>query len=259
MKKKSLLIISVIVLLLLIHFSLGHGNFTSKTLFTDKIILNTYQPVVEALLTFKRYCVSFVDDYFLLVRVKKENKQLSETVKLLALQNQSLQNLHKDFHDLDMATNQFAYLGFKLMPVKVLGFDPFVQSKTVWIDAGADKGIESNDILVSHDGLVGRVIQVYDNSSKILLLIDSYFSADAISTRTNTRCLVKGINFERLQAQHLPFLSHLEFLEKEHAVNIGDDLVTSGLSSIFPGGIPIGKVVSVDYSDGVVFDKSFRN
>ncbi|MBU0506445.1 MAG: rod shape-determining protein MreC [bacterium] len=249
MKKKSLFILGICVLVLLLHFSFGEKDLQNRKFINHDIVSYVYRPVLTTLHTIKNFFLGVVDEYFLLVNAKKDNNELRTTLKLMAMQNHSLQHELRKIRDDELIHDKYEFLGYKLLPVNVMGFDPFIISKTISIDAGTDQGIEKNDVLVSHQGLVGRVLQVFPQSSKILLLIDKYFAIDVISTRTNTRCLVKGISLSKLRVHHLPFLSHIEFLNQEQAIAEGDTLITSGASDIFPGGISVGTVVDVKLDD----------
>jgi rod shape-determining protein MreC len=249
MKKKTIFILGICLLVLLLHFSFGEKDLQRKKFINHDIVSYVYRPVITTLHTIKNFFVGVLDEYFLLVNAKKDNNELKSTLKLMAMQNHSLQHELRKMRDDDLIHDKYSFLGFQLLPVNIMGFDPFIISKTVFIDAGSDKGIEQDDILVSQQGLVGRVLQVFPKSSKILLLIDKYFSVDVISLRTNIRCLVKGISLSKLRVHHLPFLSHIEFLNQEQGIAEGDTLITSGSSDIYPGGISVGTVVDVKLDD----------
>lgn len=117
--------------------------------------------------------------------------------------------------------------------------------------------MQVNNIVVVGDGLVGRVLQTFARSSKILLLIDQGFSVDAVNERSSIRILVSGMNDETLATIRQPFLTQVEYLENAAEMREHDVLVTSGLGGIFPPGIPIGTVDHVSYSDKNLFDKAW--
>src|SRR3989339_2121439 len=176
MRKIFLLFIVIVLVLLLVHFSISRETFFSRQFITDNVVTYVFEPVVSQVKNVKQYFANLFNDYIVLVGVKRENKQLSQTVKVLALQNQSLKDELQRQYDVVVAKEQFQYFNYDLLNVNLLGFDPFLLSKTAWIDAGQDKNIKPDYVLVTTDGLVGRVIRVYDKTSTVLLLIDRDFA-----------------------------------------------------------------------------------
>lgn len=256
MKKRIRLIILIIILFLLAHFTFTSSRKDNETLITDRLVASVYQPVTHLFHSITNFFSELFDQYVILFHVKEENRGLKESIQRLKLKNRSLEVLLGSKKDETRADRKFAYLNKKLKRVNILGFDPFSQSKTIWIDAGRDDGIDLNQVVVSGDGLVGRVIQIFDKSSKVLLLIDSYFSVDSINERTKLRCLVRGLRTGELEASRLPYLSRVEYLQQGNEMFTGDRLVTSGLGGIYPKGIPIGRLIDVKELKSEYFEKS---
>jgi len=256
MKKRTRLIILIVILFIVAHFTFSSSRSTQNSLLTDRLTVYIYQPAIKVFKGVTGFFSDLVNQYILLVQAQKENKILSEAVHNLKIRNRSLQLLLNQKNDQGKVENKFSYLGKRFKRVRILGFDPFAQSKTMWIDTGMKDGIQVNMVVMSGDGLVGRVIQVFDKSSKVLLLIDSYFSVDSINERSGLRSVVRGMRGDELEATRLPYLSQVEYLERGHEMKKGDVLVTSGLSGLYPEGIPIGKVVDVKEVDAKFFDKS---
>lgn len=147
-------------------------------------------------------------------------------------------------------------MGKRAYAARILGYSLFSQSKTAWVDRGLKDGVLVNDIVVDKDGLVGRIYQVFEDSAKVLLLIDATFAVDAMNPTSRTRSLVRGLDTNRLEAKRYPFLTQMEFIGSAQEMKVEDQLVTSGLGAIYPYGIPIGKVLTVQSSDENLFGKS---
>ena len=119
----------------------------------------------------------------------------------------------------------------------------------VVVSAGSSDGVAVNDAVVNGDGLVGRIVQAGENTSKVLLLTDQDSAAaaldiDAASTATG---LVRAAR---------PGSGALVFdrVGKDEQVERGDWIVTKGtregeLESLYPRGIPIGVVTFVNQTD----------
>lgn len=257
MKKRSrVVIISLITLFLIMHFAFGSSRKGRDANLFERAIAFVCQPVAEGFSSITGFFSHSIEEYFFLVNAKKENKNLKETLQNLKLENQSLKKVLDWKKKVQADQKKYAYLGYQLQPVKVIGYDPFSPSKTLWIDAGIRTGIQPNTILVSADGLVGRVIQVHDKTAQVLLLIDGMYAVDTVNQRTRLRCMVKGLNSESLKAQRLPFLSQIEYKQKGHDVIKDDILITSGMGGLYPEGIPVGQVAKVDFDQSGYFEKS---
>ena len=117
----------------------------------------------------------------------------------------------------------------------------FVHSMIV--GAGTRDGIKKGLVVMTGDGLAGRIASVGNHSSRLLLLTDLNSRIPAIVERTRTRAILAGDNTDRLR---------LVYLSDGGAVTAGDRIVTSGHGGVFPPGLPIGVVISVAESGVLV-------
>lgn len=133
-------------------------------------------------------------------------------------------------------------LGFKqrsslrLVPVRIIARSPDSWSSSATIDKGKNNGIKRGMVLISPQGLVGRVAEASDNTSKILLVNDPSLGVSAIVQRSRQEGLVNGTLGSNLIMRYLP---------KDADIAAGDLVVTSGLSQIYPKGLLVGKVINV--------------
>lgn len=134
---------------------------------------------------------------------------------------------------------------FQLLPAHVVGRDPSQWNSEITIDVGTANGAQSGMAVVSADGsLVGRISLAAAFSSKVLLITDTQ-AGDSVSARVQ----VDGANQPFGIVSGSTTVSgdlEMNFLSPLAQVKSGDTVVTSGLStSMFPGGIDIGTVVSL--------------
>ncbi len=125
----------------------------------------------------------------------------------------------------------------KLVPTKVIGRSPDAWWQMVTINIGEKQGVKENNVVMGIGGLVGRVTNVTENTSRVLLISDYNSRVGITLSRTRYQGFIKG--------QSSP-VGVIEFYSKVTDVKIGDTLTTSALSTIYPGGIPVGKIISVD-------------
>jgi rod shape-determining protein MreC len=124
---------------------------------------------------------------------------------------------------------------------------PFTHSLT--IAAGSSSGIRRNFPVVSGDGLVGIVSNVFPDTSIVTLLTDSQSFVAARDLRNGVRGGIKPGARGTLALAEVP---------KQYAVKAGDEIVTDGTHSarypdLYPYGIPIGRVSSVGVTDTATF------
>jgi rod shape-determining protein MreC len=142
---------------------------------------------------------------------------------------------------------------FDPVPAEVTGRPNGAFTQAIIIAAGSKNGIRVNDPVVTADGLVGVVIRVAPRSARIQLLTDEEAAASAIDLRTGATGIVRHARGTRETLV-------LDRVRKQDVVRRGNEIVTAGwragtLSSLYPKGIPIGKVTSVGQTDTDLFQQ----
>lgn len=110
-------------------------------------------------------------------------------------------------------------------------------SNTFVLDKGLLDGVTKDMIAITHRGLVGKISSVSDSYSTLLLLTDINFSSAARLQESRIEGVLSGTGFRKCLLKYIP---HEEKVEK------GNTVITSGLDSLFPQGIPIGYVSKVN-------------
>jgi len=109
--------------------------------------------------------------------------------------------------------------------------------RSLMVHAGSENGIERGQAAVTGEGLVGRVTEVGSRAARVLLLTDLNSRVPVIVEGSQHRALLAGDNSER---------PCLRYLDTRAGVNIGDRVITSGQGGVFPPGLPVGVVASLD-------------
>ena len=117
--------------------------------------------------------------------------------------------------------------------------DPF--SRKVFVNRGQTQGVQPGSPVMGELGVLGQVTRVYPLTAEVTLLADKDAAIPVLNTRTQQR----SVAFGGLQ---LPSggAMELRFLPGNADVQAGDALVTSGLDGIYPPGLPVGRVASVE-------------
>ena len=142
---------------------------------------------------------------------------------------------------------------FDPVAAEVIGRPAGAFTQAIVVAAGYDAGIRVNDPVVTGDGLVGLVTRVSADTARVQLLTDEQAAVSAIDLRTGAAGVVR-------HARGTRETQVLDRVRKEDLVRVGDEIVTAGwragaLSSLYPKGIPIGKVASVGRTDTDLFQQ----
>jgi rod shape-determining protein MreC len=105
------------------------------------------------------------------------------------------------------------------------------------IGVGKKEGIEKDFVVTGIGGLVGRVVEVSEHTSRVLLISDRTSRVGAAISRNRSLGFLQGNGTS---------LAEMQFFEKVSDVRPGDVVTTSSVSYLFPPGLPIGKVKSID-------------
>ncbi|MEX2199868.1 MAG: rod shape-determining protein MreC [Dongiaceae bacterium] len=113
--------------------------------------------------------------------------------------------------------------------------------REVLVSAGARDGVIKGQAALTGEGLAGRVTEVGDRSARVLLLTDINSRVPVLLEGARHRAILAGDNSNQ---------PHLLYLPTGAEPMPGDRIVTSGDGGVFPAGLPIGVVGSVE--DGVI-------
>ena len=145
--------------------------------------------------------------------------------RLLARENDSLRSL--------LALGPA--IGVRSLAAEVLyeAADPF--SRKLFINRGRTQGVVLGAPVVNQDGVLGQVTQLYALTSEVTLLIDKDAAIPVLNLRTQQRSAAFGVGTGM----------ELRFMSSNADVQTGDVLHTSGLDGVYPPGLPVARVASV--------------
>lgn len=129
-------------------------------------------------------------------------------------------------------------LSVRSQTAEVLYDAPDPYSRKVIIDRGTQQGIAVASPVINEAGVLGQVTRAFPYSAEVTLLTDK----DAAIPVLNMRTQVRSAAFGNSAGAGL----ELRFMAGNADVQVGDVLATSGVDGVYPSGIPVAKVVSVD-------------
>jgi rod shape-determining protein MreC len=175
-------------------------------------------------------------NYLYLRGVRQENRALQEQIQKLQLKQVRLEQ------DAEQARRLQALLGFKeqfiaqTTAAQVIGSSGSEQSRIVYLDKGSNQGIKRDMAVISSEGVVGKVILVFGDTSQVLLINDQSSGVGAILEQSRLQGVLKGKASGELV---------LDKIMSDEEVKPGEKVLTSGGDQIFPKGLPLGSVARV--------------
>jgi len=184
------------------------------------------------------------NNYIALQNVWEENRHLRQEVQRL----QGEQNLLREqaiiatqFQQL-MAYQETAPM--TTLPARIIGRNVSNWYRAIIINKGDRDGIKPEMGVITHAGVVGRVIRANPTTAIVLLLSDPNVAITGMVQNTRDEGIIQGTPQGTIHMKYLPPLS---------PVQPGDPVVTSGLTGDFPRGLQIGRVQQVTKADTDLF------
>src|ERR1019366_1188981 len=175
-------------------------------------------------------------NYFYLRGVRAENRNLKAQIERMSLEQVRISQ------DADQARRLQALLAFKeqfisqTMAAQVIGGSGSEQSRLVFIDKGENDHIKRDMAVITADGIVGKVLNVYSSTSQVLLINDQTSGVGALLDKTRLQGILRGTPAGEVM---------LEKVMSDETVPPGEMVLTSGGDGIFPKGLLVGRVTKV--------------
>jgi len=175
--------------------------------------------------------------YIGLFRANRENQRLKAQVAELSMQNSALESRAAEAQRL-AALLQFrdAHQDAPLLAARVIGADAGTGGRAIYLDRGEREGVQANMGVITPQGVVGKVLEVYSTTSQVLLLSDKNGGAGALLADSRTQGATRGTGGPMLL---------LDYVGNDQEVKSGERVLTSGMDRIFPKDLPLGTVVEV--------------
>lgn len=180
-------------------------------------------------------------------RLVEENLLLKDLyLKSLEIKKEN-ENLKKILNYIDHNNTKYKYVVSRIYTEPKL---PMINS--IIINVGSDDGVKEGDLVLGITrNVIGRIINIDDNVSKVLLLNDANSNIPARTAETNEKFILSGTNRNYLEISH--------YNSKTPQILDGDIVYTSGDSKILPDGIPIGKIKKENKKIKVIMDENVNN
>ena len=239
----SRLKIGIIVLIIISFFLLNLPSFSQRI---RNFFYSISEPIQKWLWQKGGGVSDFFDWLFKAKGVWQENENLKLENKELIAKIIGLEQLRGENEVLRTALDLGLEEEFELIISEVIGKE--IAEDYLIIDKGSKDGIAFGFPVISErKSLVGKVVQVYETTSKIQLLTSENSSFDAKIFEKEVYGLVKGRGNFNLS---------LEFIPREEEINVRDKVITTSLGGNFPKGLLVGEIKEVKKSDIASFQEA---
>jgi rod shape-determining protein MreC len=233
------------VLLVVVVGQLLYLAYQVKTARDERLIrvwaVSAVTPMAGVVEAIRHNTIGFLQDYFILLDVRDQNRKLKSDNDKLRMENVYFRNQLSTAEHAHALTLFQAQSPSKTVAARVIGNSTVASAKAVFIDRGYTSGIEKGMAVVTPDGIVGKVVAVYPLVAQVLLVTDATFKVGVESQRGH----VHGV----LDCGGGPCT--VEQVQEEEKVTPGEWFFTSGEDRIFPKGFPVGTVISVQPGQGM--------
>jgi rod shape-determining protein MreC len=179
-------------------------------------LLTNFQELVEARIDNQALIAENQDLQSLYIKalnVNNENKELKQTLRFITSKS----------------------VNYKV--ARIVGRSHELFGQTLYLNVGKDRDIKEGSIVSGNRGAIGRVAEVFDNKSRLILATDANSRIPIITSKARVRGVLAGNNSGMME---------ILYLQKNHTIKVGDWVFTSGDGDTLPAGILVGVVKKVD-------------
>ena len=174
--------------------------------------------------------------YIGLRNARTENARLQKELDELRMRNRELESQAAEGQRLANLLNfRNAHPEASMLAAEVIGASADPTSHTLFINRGERDHVHRNLAVITPEGVVGKIVEVFPTSSQVLLINDKESGVGALFAGTRTHGVVKGSGDPN---------PRMDYIVNDEKVQVGDKILTSGEDHIFPKDLPIGKVES---------------
>jgi rod shape-determining protein MreC len=236
------ILLAVLLVSLLLLTVQTRGGGTGRA---GELIALVVTPVQSLLVRVHRGAIGFWANYLDWKLVRRENITLraeNEELRVQALQTGETREENARLRRLLVLKDR---LPLATVAGEVIGREAGGWVRSLTINRGRGDGIAQQTPVIVPNGLVGRVVQVHRGAAVVQLLNDPASTVGAVVQRTRTAGLVEGDAGGAVR---------FKFMARDGAtVAPGDLVVTSGLGTLFPKGLPVGRVVRIEDKGSALF------
>jgi rod shape-determining protein MreC len=175
-------------------------------------------------------------NYVDLRHVREQNQDLQKTIDRLRLEQASLlEDAHQGERLQALLDFQHRYI-YTTLAAQAIGSSGSDQSRVFYLDKGSNNGLKPDMAVITADGIVGKVRDVFPSTAQVLAINDQTSGAGVILETTRIRGILTGNAAGRLEVVRI---------SADERIKPGEKVLTAGGDLVFPRGLPVGEVEKV--------------
>jgi rod shape-determining protein MreC len=168
----------------------------------------------------------------------RENQQLRQQQTVYATQLLQLQILQTENERLRKLLDVSQHVDFPMQMAEIVYVERDIFKRKVFVDKGSQKNVAAGQVVMDETGIIGQVTRVFPWLSEVTLITDKDHAVPIQVLRTGLRAVVFGSgDISNLTLRYMPISSDIQ---------VGDELVTSGIDGTYPPGLPVAKVSQIE-------------
>jgi len=237
-KKKNLTILLALIFIQMILISI-QAPLGEEDSFFKKMLLSVFIPVQDGVAYFFQGSNEFWRNYFFLHGIQVKNNSLQEKNILLKHENELLRKALEKYQGEKEVEDIFKQAHKKIIAARIIGLDAENIFKSININKGSADGVKKNMIVLDLNGnLAGRIITVTLRGARIQLLTDNDAGVSVSSEENKSIGVLSGSGSGLCRVNYI--------LNTNEDLNIGNIIITTGYDEIYPPGIKVGEIISIE-------------
>jgi rod shape-determining protein MreC len=190
-------------------------NLSSQIKYQVELLKSPLYVTINAPLDLKNHIANYFKSQEQLLH---ENETLNE--KIILRQSLKIQELKKN----------------QIITAEIIHPKKINNKVIITINKGASDHVKLGSAVLNNIGLIGQIVEVYETKSMMMPATSNKFQVSAVTDKTKENFILSGNNSPFLEIKRYPISGK---------INIGDQILTSGLDHLYPRGIKIGKVEKI--------------
>jgi rod shape-determining protein MreC len=175
-------------------------------------------------------------NYVDLRNTRQQNHELQEQISRLRLEQAAMAEDAIQGHRLQALLDFKQHYVAATVAAQVIGASGSDLSRVIYIDKGATDGLKPDQAVITPDGIVGKLRDVFPHTSQVLLINDQTSGAGVLLATTRIRAILRGSTTGRILINNLT---------PDARIKPGEQVLTSGGDQIYPRGLSVGTIESI--------------
>jgi len=244
--RRKLVFAIVLLLISVVMLSISILNPAQETHLFRKVALESIAPLEGVVNKASAQIAGVWERYIFLVNLGEKNRELVTENHALSKKINDYREIYLEYLRLKELVGLKEKTDYPTVAARVVGRKQSPIFETILIDKGSADGIRVGQPVLAVEGILGKVMEASWHVSKVLLLVDYNSNIDTLIQRGRAHGILQGAGEKGCK---------LKYVRRTEDVKIGDVVVTSGLAGVFPKGLVLGTVYSVEKKETGLFQE----